>query len=136
MSEPSKAEILLQVAKRDLETLAGMLNVNVFADEPFGFFVQQAAEKLLKSWLAILGETYPYTHNLSILLQSLEELGCDISLYWSLTDFIPFAVEFRYELLIDDEPIDRNAAIAQIQNLYSHVESILQSSATGEALNE
>lgn len=49
MSEPDQVKVLLQVAKRDLSTLSGMLNAETFAEEPFGFFVQQAAEKLLKA---------------------------------------------------------------------------------------
>ena len=38
------------------------------SDEVLGFHVQQAAEKSLKAWLALLGETYPLTHNLDTLL--------------------------------------------------------------------
>jgi HEPN domain-containing protein len=34
-------------------------DVEVFADEIFGFHVQQAAEKLFKAWIALLGEEYP-----------------------------------------------------------------------------
>ncbi|PZO11216.1 MAG: hypothetical protein DCF25_19825 [Leptolyngbya foveolarum] len=47
MSDLFQAKILLQVAERDLAMLSGMLNAGVFAEESFGFFVQQAAEKLL-----------------------------------------------------------------------------------------
>ena len=36
-----------------------MDDADVFADQVFGFHAQQAAEKLLKAWLALLGEVYP-----------------------------------------------------------------------------
>ncbi len=128
MSEPDRARVLLQVAKRDLSTLLGMLDAKIFAEEPFGFFVQQAAEKLLKAWLSVLKQSYPYTHDLSILLQSLEDLGCDIGDYWELTDYITFAVQLRYEMLLsDDEPIAREAAITKIQALCNQVETAFQS---------
>ncbi|MEL7359517.1 MAG: HEPN domain-containing protein [Cyanobacteria bacterium J06560_6] len=118
MSDLEKAKILLQVAKRDLSTISGMLDSETFSDEPFGFFVQQAAEKLLKAWLSAIGETYPYTHNLTSLLQSLEDLDCDVKDYWELADFIPFAVQFRYELLLsEDEPIARKATLIKIRML-------------------
>lgn len=128
MSDLFQAQILLQVAKRDLATLSGMLNADAFAEESFGFFVQQAAEKLLKAWLSLLEQRYPFTHNLSILLQSLEDSGCDVDDYWELTDYITFAVQLRYEMLVsNDESIDREGAIAKIQALYNQVEAVLRS---------
>jgi hypothetical protein len=62
------------------------------------------------------------------LFQQLEDLGCDVSDYWSLTDFTSFGVRFRYEaLLADSEPIARRETIFQVQNLSEQVESVLQS---------
>jgi HEPN domain-containing protein len=131
MSGLTDAEVLVKVAKRDIETLFRMLSVEGFSDAPIGYFVQQAAEKLLKAWLAVLGERYPYTHDISILLRKLEKLNCDVSEYWDLTDFIPFAMEVRYELLTGEEdPIDRAAVLAKVQSLYNLVESVVQSSKT------
>jgi HEPN domain-containing protein len=129
MSGLAEAEVLVQVAKRDIETLSKMLSVEGFSDAPIGFFAQQAAEKLLKAWLAVLGESYPYTHNITVLLQSLEDLNCDVSGYWDLIDLIPFAVEVRYELLTGEgDPIDRAAVLAKVQSLYDLVKSLVQSS--------
>lgn len=59
------------MAQRDLRALKGMLNRDTFANEVFGFFVQQAAEKGLKAWLTLLGDVYPFTHDLGLLLQRL-----------------------------------------------------------------
>ena len=44
----------------------------VFADEIAGFLAQQATEKLVKAWIALLGETYPITHDIA---QPLEVLA-------------------------------------------------------------
>ena len=71
MSDPKQARVLLEAAERDASALRGMGDAAVFADEVFGFHAQQAAEKLFKAWLALLGETYPMTHDLSELLELL-----------------------------------------------------------------
>ena len=63
MSDVRCAHMLMEASKRDVEALRGMSNASVFADEIFGFHVEQAAEKLFKAWLALLGETYPLTHD-------------------------------------------------------------------------
>ena len=65
MSDLKQARVLLMSAKRDISALHGMADASVFADEIFGFHAQQAAEKLLKAWLALLGETYPTIHDLA-----------------------------------------------------------------------
>lgn len=68
MSDFKQARVLLEAAERDATALRGMGDAAVFADEIFGFHVQQAAEKLLKAWLASLGEIYPLSHDLAALL--------------------------------------------------------------------
>jgi len=80
MSNHKQAEVLLSAAYRDFRALKGMLDTETFADEVFGFHVQQAVEKALKAWLAILGVVYPFTHDLSVLLQQLEDQGCPVGL--------------------------------------------------------
>jgi HEPN domain-containing protein len=128
MRSLEEAQELLQAAKRDLQGLIGMLQLEeMFADELFGLHVQQAVEKLSKAWITALGHQFPYTHDLDRLFQQLEDLGCNVSDYWSLTDFTSFGVRFRYEaLLTDSEPINRKETISQVQNLSEQVESVLQ----------
>lgn len=67
------------------------------SDEVFGFHVQQAAEKALKARLALLGETYPLTHNLEALLDLIEGRRVATEPYRKLVGYTPYAVEFRYE---------------------------------------
>ena len=116
MNELDEAKVLLAAAQRDLNALLGMLQVEeLFSDEVFGLHVQQSVEKLTKTWLVILGETYPRIHNLDTLLRLLEKVGCDITDYLELTEFTPFGTQFRYEALLDAaDSIDGKSTIAKI----------------------
>ncbi|MCY3778636.1 MAG: HEPN domain-containing protein [Candidatus Aminicenantes bacterium] len=66
MSDLKCARMLLDAAEGDVLTLRNM--TSEVPDESYGFHVQQAAEKSFKAWLALLGETYPLTHNLEALV--------------------------------------------------------------------
>lgn len=132
MSDLKEAITLLRAAHRNLQALTGMLDREVFADEIFGFHVQQAAEKSLKAWLAALGDTYPYTHDLMSLMQRLEGLGHQVlTEFEPLLEFTLFAVQFRYGFMDTlDEPPDREGAIALVRSLY--VAAASQVSLVGE----
>ncbi len=54
MENREEARRLLDVARKDLNALPGMMDVETFADEIFGFHAQQATEKALKAWLTFL----------------------------------------------------------------------------------
>ena len=95
MSDPKQARVLLEAAERDVSALRGMGDATVFADEIFGFHVQQAAEKLFKAWLALLGETYPLTHDLTALLEILTTRETGAARFDELVDYSPYAVQFR-----------------------------------------
>lgn len=62
-----------------------------FDDNIYGFHAQQAAEKGLKAWLAFLGRSYPFRHDLGELLAALDDAGVDVENLWPLADFTPFA---------------------------------------------
>ena len=64
MSAIKQARTLFRAATRDLAAIRGMFDPEVFANEIFGFHVQQAAEKLCKAWIALLGKEYPFVHDL------------------------------------------------------------------------
>lgn len=130
MSGLEKAQEIFKSSERELRGLLGMLQAKeMFSDELFGQHVQQATEKLLKAWIAAIGENFPYVHDLERLLQQLEDLGYDVSDYWSLVDFTDFAVRIKYEsLLADVEPIKRETVMVQVQSLYNQVELIVKSS--------
>ena len=78
MNDPEQARILLDAARRDLTALHGMDDAEIFADEIFGFHVQQTAEELLKAWLTLEGVSYPKTHDLRLLINQLAQHGVDV----------------------------------------------------------
>lgn len=123
--------MLLKAALRNLRALEGMRDAEVFADEIFGYHVQQATEKCLKAWMAAIGEIYPFIHNLGVLLRSLEERGYNMHSFEALQQYSAFAAQIRYESLLEtDEPIDREGAIALVSGLYAAAAS--QVSLVGE----
>ena len=129
MSDPKQARVLLEAAERDISALRGMSDAVVFADEIFGFHAQQAAEKLFKAWLALLGETYPLTHDLTELLELLETRESAAARFDGLIDYTPYAVQFRYGA--DDAEagsLDRDEALGQAEALLEEVRQRL----TGE----
>ena len=128
MSDPIQARNMLNASQRDLKALSGMLDSELFSDEIFGLHTQQSVEKSLKAWLAALGETYPYTHDISRLLGRLERSDCDVSAYENLVPYTEFAAQVRYVGMSDDaEPIDREGVLVQVKSLYEHVNIILKS---------
>ena len=122
MSDLKQARVLLTSAERDISALHGMADADVFADEIFGFHVQQAAEKLLKAWLALLGETYPTTHDLARLLAMLRESDVEATRFNELMEYTPFAVQFRYAPGdLSARPLDRDTAIERVEALLKEV---------------
>lgn len=114
--------MLLGAAERDIEALRVMRRSEGIPDEVFGFHVQQAAEKLLKAWIALLGERYPLTHNIETLLALLADRGAAAERFQGLALYTPYAVEFRYAGVgADAEPIDRDGAMALIEALLEQV---------------
>jgi HEPN domain-containing protein len=128
MPDLKEARALLDAANRDSMALSAMAGSDKVADEVFGFLVQQGLEKSLKAWICLLNQTYPFTHDLTDLLNILDAEGVNIYAMRSLAAYNPFAVELRYESLPEaDPPLDRAAAITQVDSLLTHVESLYSS---------
>lgn len=95
-----------------------MADTNIFADEIFGFHAQQAVEKALKAWLALLGVEYPRTHDLSFLLNMLKDQGQNVESLYDLIEFNPYAVQYRYEAFEEiGNPLDRSNVTDHIADL-------------------
>lgn len=130
MRDLRQAKAVLSMAKKDLKALRGMADAEAFDDEIFGFHAQQAIEKSLKAWAAVLGREYPLTHDISALLDLLESSGEDVKRYWDLIEYNVFAVRFRYESLgVLDEPLDRAGSVRAIEDLMGHVNRLLEGTA-------
>ncbi len=128
MSDLREARTLTDAAERDLSALHGMDDAAVFADEIFGFHVQQAAEKLLKAWLAMLGETYPLSHDLAALLDMVNTHGADVARFDTLVDYSRYAVRLRYAGADPGaRPLNRSEALGRVDELFEEVQRRLTS---------
>lgn len=128
MADLEHANSLLRMAHRDFNALVGMQGNSLFADEIFGFHVQQAVEKSLKAWLCTYGSgSYPMTHELARLFSLLENHGAEVESFWSLVQYTMFAVQARYEEGVADldEPIDRIEEIRNVSALLTCVEKLI-----------
>ena len=127
MKDPEQARRLLGMAKKDLRSLRGMEDAEVFSAEIFGFHVQQAVEKALKAWLCSAGVAFPRIHDLDELGALLEETGQALPEFLgALLKFTDFAVAFRYEAFADlGDEIDRRDSIDRVSRLLQHVQRIL-----------
>ena len=134
MSDVKCARMLLDAAERNVATLRFTCSSDEISDEIFGFHVQQAAEKLFKAWIALLGEVYPLTHNIERLFNLLADQGVAVEPFRKLIDYTPYAVEFRYTGVDPSaEAIDRTGALAIIETLLERVRRRL-AEAEGEEL--
>lgn len=122
MSDLKHARELLTLAERDLAALRVLADTPV-ADETFGFHGQQAAEKLFKAWLALLGKTYPITHKLNILLKELRNGNAEVEQFRGLASLTPYAVELRYTHDASKiSALDRTQAIQLVEALWEEVQ--------------
>lgn len=126
MTDREHARDLLEVAARDLRALEGMTDEQMFADEIFGFHAQQAVEKALKAWIAAVGGEYPYSHDISALLTTLEELQQAVDDLWELVELNAFAVQLRYGMLTSpEERLDRPVTTETVRDLVHRVRPIV-----------
>ncbi len=93
------ASDFLVLAGRDaaaMRTLSAAIDMDF---SPIGFHAQQCIEKCMKGVMAVVGITYPRTHDLGELHQLLTSAGHSVPLgLKTLSDFTPYAVTTRYDL--------------------------------------
>ena len=126
MSDPKQAAVLLQAAERDFEAVRRMLDPGIH-DVVFGQIVQQAAEKLLKAWLCLLGRKYPHRHNLKELMGLLDAEGVPMEDFAALVQYTQYAGELRYRVK-DIPPLERPEAIRLVERLRACVHDAWQES--------
>ena len=137
MSDIDDARLMQTKAKQDLSALCGMKDKTIFAEEIFGFHAQQAVEKSLKAWLALIGVDFPLIHDLEELFALLKDQGQAVpDIFQSLVDLTDFSVQFRYDTYIDfEDELDRDEIIQKVQNFVDYVEQLLNN-ASMEASSE
>jgi HEPN domain-containing protein len=127
MNPIDHAKLLLLMASKDMKALDIMIMPESVDDEIFGFHAQQAVEKTLKAWISLAGGAYAKSHDLSMLLLTLQALGCDIENFKDLILLNAFAAQFRYEALeTDDEPLDRQEMRVRVQHAFDTVQVVLR----------
>ena len=84
-------------AGNDLLNADNNLNAETIPLDTVCFHCQQAAEKLLKAFLVGKGRTYPITHDLLAILESIIPINAEAEqLRDDLALLTPYAVEVRY----------------------------------------
>ena len=138
MSDIDLARLMQTKAKQDLSALRGMMDKTIFAEEIFGFHAQQAVEKSLKAWLALIGVNFPLIHDLEELFALLKDQGQAVpDIFQSLVDLTDFSVQFRYDSYIDfEDELDRDEVIEKVQNFVDHVEQLLNNASTEASQSE
>jgi HEPN domain-containing protein len=95
-------------------------------DNVIGFHCQQAAEKLPKALLSHLMVRFRRTHDLRELMDLLTDSGHALPLALMDLDILtPYAVEFRYEFLAQEQetPLDHQGARELLHKLRAWVEN-------------
>jgi hypothetical protein len=126
MRQHEQALLYLKKATEDEVLLDEVLPSPRVSDTVIGFHCQQAAEKLLKALLSHLMVRFRRTHDLRELMDLLTDNGHALPEALADLDILtPFAIEFRYEFLPQDQetPLDRQGARAMVLRLRAWVES-------------
>lgn len=127
MSNPRLAEKLLEKANKDLIVVEKWKSDPDIAIEIIGFHAQQSAEKILKAVLAYEEIDYPFTHRISDLIDLIKDHSIPFPEEHEEVRFLtPFAVEYRYEVFLEDEePTDFVEIYRQLLNLYAWAKAIV-----------
>lgn len=87
-------------------------------DEAVGFHAQQAIEKWIKAVMALHGLEEVRIHDLGRLLELLRGAGVELRPDVDRVDELTiYAVPMRYDELLDAEPLERDAAIALVEEV-------------------
>ena len=87
----------LAKARNDLLNADNNLRAEKIPFDTVCFHCQQAAEKLLKSYLVGHGQEYPLSHDLLLILEKILQLNSEAeNLHDSLAMLMPYSVEIRY----------------------------------------
>jgi HEPN domain-containing protein len=125
MADPDALRYL-RIARSDLQEAQRMLALSGFRDSSIGFLLQQACEKAFKSWIHCAGGLAPFTHDLTALMDWLNQSGADTSAYGTLAELTFFAVQSRYDDSVAIAQPDWVALMGSASALLDEVEQRLQ----------
>ena len=125
MSDPKQARLLLEAAEEDMNLFRGIVGNPALTDRIFGYNVQQVAEKCLKTWLCLLGKTYPFTHDLEVLCEQLAGCGADVERFKALEEFTDYAGDLRYQPTDPTrKSLDRESVLALVEELLEKIQGL------------
>jgi len=91
------ARELLSLARDDLVAAEALLDIAAVSDAIVGFHAQQAVEKAFKAVLAERGATFPFTHNVGLLMTLCADTGALAPSSLADADLLtPYGVALRY----------------------------------------
>jgi hypothetical protein len=112
------ARVIAANAERDAVAVEKMAPDPELADEVVGLHAQQAAEKYLKTVLALRGITYRRVHSITYLLGLLEDHEVPAPPQApELEAFTPWAPQARYDLDTEGATLDREAATQLVRGV-------------------
>ena len=121
-----QALLFLTKAAEDETLLKKVIDDDEVSDSVIGFHFQQAAEKLLKARLSMLGVRFAKTHDLAALADLLKDSGNPLPAGLDGIDSLtPYAASLRYELAGEEEPLDRQSAEKMLRELRTWVEAAI-----------
>ncbi len=106
-------------AKNDLLNADNNLKAAQIPLDTVCFHCQQAAEKLLKAYLAAKGQTWPITHDLFLILEKILPFNAAAErLRDDLAVLMPYAVDIRYP---DDSAMPSGQDASEARQAAGHV---------------
>ncbi len=116
---------LLDMALGQINAMIVLQDASI-REEDFGFHAERGAELALKAWIALLGEQYPLTHELSDLFNFLDGTGATgTSQFYHLTSLTNYAVYYQYHN-VADPVMDRRQVTDDVRNFIQHVSALLE----------
>lgn len=126
MADPSLAETLVALARRDAHAFTLLAGSPQMDDALVGFHAQQAVEKALKAVLSHGAVRYRRTHDIAELLDLLADAGLDAPPHADRLDELnPYAVEYRYGL-IDPTGLDRDETAGLLSDVLTWADHAIQ----------
>jgi len=121
------ARLMLQKAQQDFDAAKNFSDSKKVADEIIGFHAQQTIEKALKAVLTRRGIEFEFTHDLATLFEEVEKAGyTPPAKSEDVEELTPFAVQFRYTVFSDVEPLDRKEAIELAEKFIKWAQEVVE----------
>jgi HEPN domain-containing protein len=110
--------VLDRKADEDATAVREFAGNHRIADSVIGFHAQQAIEKWLKAVIAATGRKVERTHDLDLLIEKARDAGRELPVDADrVTALIQYAVPFRYDDLLNSDPLDRDDAVALVESV-------------------